>query len=411
MKSNDLDPRALSLFRIGLAILVLADTLIALGNCFTFYSDSGVLPLAQLLAGDTGETSLSLYFACRWWVWSVFLLFFQLILAFFLLLGLRVPVVAPVLAYLVYSLQGRNPFIVGLADRWILLLLVGCAVTEVSRYWSAQPSKPSKGPEGRPAAFYLLALIVPAGITHAAVFSESRTLFPTETEAIVLFWGWLAFTSLLCLFQEREYQAIRNLAAVVLATQFLWLFGASRLSLLSGLTAVAFLVLEKPDPSEGEEETIANIIGHQVTKFALLVLLIQAWSVLALTGSVNSPEVMVLRESALSSQNFQKLGISSGRGSQELETLWSQLKSPTYQMKRALNSLAGRGDHRSWQSFITYHHRSLAHPDPETARYKVYDLSGTHPVLLQEIVPTRPQPPLLEGLPPLNRDDAQKKEK
>jgi hypothetical protein len=124
------DRRSLALFRIALAVVVLADLAIRARGLATFYSDAGVLPRSLLpaafptlwmLGGSTG--------------WAAFLFAAEAVAALSLLAGVRPRASAFVCWILLLSRQGRNPFVLDAGDQilrvvlfWSLFLPLGDAL-------------------------------------------------------------------------------------------------------------------------------------------------------------------------------------------------------------------------------------------------------------------------------------------
>ncbi|MCA9777293.1 MAG: hypothetical protein KC800_11270, partial [Candidatus Eremiobacteraeota bacterium] len=144
------DPEALGSFRIGLGLYLIAYTVLCLGSATALFTDSGVLPMHVLNGLQTGKGYGSLYLVSRWWAWAYFLLFTQLLLSLCLTIGFRVRLIALPLAYLLWSLNARNPFLVGLAEEWIILLVLAAALLPVCKAFSVEDSTfryPSAGLE------------------------------------------------------------------------------------------------------------------------------------------------------------------------------------------------------------------------------------------------------------------------
>ena len=399
-----LDSKALALFRLALGLLVLCDTLVALSQCNTFYSDFGVLPLGQLLESQPRYGQLSLYFACRWWAWSACLLLLQSVLALLLILGIRVRPVALALTFLVYSLQGRNPYIIGLADYWVLALLIACSLCQVSAHWSVSDTQQRTvrtAPWGTP-LFYTLVLVIPAGIICAALFADIGSVLSQRLGSGRMVWGWLAICSLLCFMQNRSHRFARGLGFLLFNGTFLWLFGPCRVLLVAVIASIPFLCLSKPLSDQTEEDTVM-IVNQQLQRLVLITALLQAWPVASSLLAIDSPATALILESEPPVPAQQRIGLRSVHDREAPALLWDQLECQSFLMARYLNSLDAWGKPSRWQNFLTYHHHR-AHPNSPLEGYEVYDLSHSPPITRLILVPSPAQPPLLQGFPPLNRD-------
>jgi predicted DCC family thiol-disulfide oxidoreductase YuxK len=117
------DLRSLALFRIGIALVVLADLIIRAGDLTAHYSDDGILPRSYLI-----ETPVNP------WYWSIHLLSGQPfvqglvfllagLIAFALLVGYRTRLATIATWVLVISLHNRHPYVIFAADDVLRALL------------------------------------------------------------------------------------------------------------------------------------------------------------------------------------------------------------------------------------------------------------------------------------------------
>ena len=121
-----LDLRALALLRILLGLILLVDLAVRLTDLRVFYSDSGVLPRADLLGKvATGSTPwlVSLHMVSG--LWEVQLLIFAIagFCAFCLLIGHRTQLFIFLSWLLLVSLHNRNPTILNAGDLLLRMLL------------------------------------------------------------------------------------------------------------------------------------------------------------------------------------------------------------------------------------------------------------------------------------------------
>ncbi len=118
-----LDLRALGAFRIGLASLIIVDLCFRAQDLEALYSDSGVLPLGQLVSHGVLTTWLSPHL----WANSPFevALLFALagLAALGMLLGVKTRWMVAASWILLHSLQTRNPYVNHAGDKLLLLML------------------------------------------------------------------------------------------------------------------------------------------------------------------------------------------------------------------------------------------------------------------------------------------------
>lgn len=130
-----LDLRSLALFRIGLALVVLADLIIRAGDLTAHYTDAGVMPRSLLAT------------ILKPWYWSVHALggqtWFQVILfllagfvALGLLVGYRTRLAAIATWALMVSLHNRNPALIFAADDVLRALLFWTMFLPLGAYYS-----------------------------------------------------------------------------------------------------------------------------------------------------------------------------------------------------------------------------------------------------------------------------------
>lgn len=132
-----IDLRSLALFRMALALVLIADTGVALTNAEAFYSDAGVLPrpvLYEQVWAD--QTYWSLHALSGSVSWQVGLMTLQMVAAVCLLAGYRTRL-ATVLGWLLFSsLDARNPLVSNGADSMIRLLLFWSIFLPLGAWWS-----------------------------------------------------------------------------------------------------------------------------------------------------------------------------------------------------------------------------------------------------------------------------------
>lgn len=114
-----LDLRSLALFRVGLGAVVLCDLANRLGDLSAFYTDAGVLTLAEVPAPWTASVHLlGGSYALQLALFALNVLF-----AAALLVGYRTPLAALGTWFLMASMQARNPVVLHGGDMTIRLML------------------------------------------------------------------------------------------------------------------------------------------------------------------------------------------------------------------------------------------------------------------------------------------------
>lgn len=132
-----LDLWSLAVFRVGLALVILADTLVAISNAEAFYSDAGVLPrtaMYELSWADQGFWSLHALGGSV--AYQVTLMCVQLVSALCLLAGHRTRLATFVCWLLLASLDSRNLLINNGADSMIRMLAFWSIFLPLGARWS-----------------------------------------------------------------------------------------------------------------------------------------------------------------------------------------------------------------------------------------------------------------------------------
>ena len=127
-----MDLRALAVMRMALALVMLWDGLVALGNAEAFYSDSGVMPRALLAGMRESPWVWSLHSLHGGTGWQVALILVQLAATLCLLAGWRTQLSLFIAWLLMASLQARHPLVLHGGDTamrvlgfWSLFLPLG----------------------------------------------------------------------------------------------------------------------------------------------------------------------------------------------------------------------------------------------------------------------------------------------
>jgi len=130
------DTRALAALRIGLGLTLLADLLGRARNMATFYTDSGVYPLAAYESTYPEYTGLSIH-ALSGDLWFQELLFLVAgVVAVALVVGYRSRLAGAVSLGLLLSLQARTPTVLNGGDKLLAVLLLVALVAPLGERWS-----------------------------------------------------------------------------------------------------------------------------------------------------------------------------------------------------------------------------------------------------------------------------------
>ena len=130
-----IDLRSLALFRIGLAVLIIADLISRARDLSAFYTDGGVLSRAESIA-NSHFLQVSLYWISgnQWIVGGLFVL--AGLVALLLGLGYRTRLMAILSWMLLLSLQNRNPFFLVGSDNLLLVLSFWVMFLPIHARWS-----------------------------------------------------------------------------------------------------------------------------------------------------------------------------------------------------------------------------------------------------------------------------------
>lgn len=128
-----IDPRSLATLRIGLALVLIFDLLDRFRDLEAHYSDTGLLPRADLLAWKSDAVSFSLHLLSGLWWMQGLLLAMGVLAAVFLLVGRYTRTATFVSWLLLASLHARNPLILHGGDMLLRCLLFWCLFLPMGR--------------------------------------------------------------------------------------------------------------------------------------------------------------------------------------------------------------------------------------------------------------------------------------
>lgn len=120
---GSLDSRALSLMRIGIAVLIIVDLSIRIGDLRAFYTEEGIVPLSFLFNGHFSNNYFSFHNISSGYIFQIVLFLIFYILAFLLLVGYQTKCVTLCVFIMLTSLNHRNPYILQGGDYYLQLAL------------------------------------------------------------------------------------------------------------------------------------------------------------------------------------------------------------------------------------------------------------------------------------------------
>lgn len=182
------DLRSLALFRIGLALVIIADLLIRFGDIEAHYTDSGLLPRNDLING-----------LLKPWYWSIHLLsgelfvqqiifVFALFFALLLLIGYRTRLATIISWILLISLHNRNPALLFAGDDtlrailfWAMFLPLGASYSVDSALNTSTKPLPKRVISGATLGFILQLCYI---YMFSAWFKHQSPLWSEEGSAV-----------------------------------------------------------------------------------------------------------------------------------------------------------------------------------------------------------------------------------
>lgn len=131
-----IDIRSLSLFRIGLALVLLADLFIRMQDLSVHYSDDGVLSRSVLIDQVMDRWNISFHLMNGEWEVQLFLFILEVISAFALLVGFYTRTAIFLSWIFLISLHSRNPLILQGGDTVLRMLLFWGIFLPLGACWS-----------------------------------------------------------------------------------------------------------------------------------------------------------------------------------------------------------------------------------------------------------------------------------
>lgn len=128
-----IDPRSLATLRIGLALILIYDLLDRSRDLEAHYSDTGLLPRADLLAWKADAVNFSVHLLSGLWWMQGLLLAIGVLAAIFLLVGRYTRTATFVSWLLLASLHARNPLVLHGGDQLLRCLLFWCLFLPMGR--------------------------------------------------------------------------------------------------------------------------------------------------------------------------------------------------------------------------------------------------------------------------------------
>src|SRR5215217_7084898 len=144
------DLRSLAVFRVALALLVLADLAMRATDLTAHYTDEGVLPRTALLEEVLSPWAFSLNLMNGEPFFQVLLFGVAALAALGLLIGYRTSLMTVVVWVLLLSIQWRNPLVSGADGPLLRLLLFWGMFLPLGAYWSVDRALEKVAPQPSP---------------------------------------------------------------------------------------------------------------------------------------------------------------------------------------------------------------------------------------------------------------------
>jgi predicted DCC family thiol-disulfide oxidoreductase YuxK len=163
-----IDARSLAVFRVGLAVLVLADLLVRARFLSAYFTDLGIVPRSFLISSQQSAWSFSLHLASGSVFFQALLFVLATLAALALLFGYRTRLATIFSWVLLVSMQVRNPELNGAGDELLRMLLFWGMFLPLGLQWSfdrAMATNEKKVPS-RILSFATAALLLQAAIVY-----------------------------------------------------------------------------------------------------------------------------------------------------------------------------------------------------------------------------------------------------
>lgn len=131
-----LDLRSLSLFRVALALVIIADLLVRSRYMVEHYTDMGIFPRQALLELLEKETTWTIHTASGELWFQILIFAIHGFFALWLLVGYRAKIAIIAVWIFTVSLHNRNPLINSAADDLLRITLFWSIFLPIDRYWS-----------------------------------------------------------------------------------------------------------------------------------------------------------------------------------------------------------------------------------------------------------------------------------
>ncbi len=136
-----LDLRSLSLFRVGLALVVIADLILRSRYLVEHYTDMGIFPRKAFFELWENSTTWTLHTASGQLWFQILIFTLHGFLALWLLVGYRTKIATIAIWILTVSLHNRNMIINSAADDLLRVVLFWSIFLPLDRYWSWDKNK------------------------------------------------------------------------------------------------------------------------------------------------------------------------------------------------------------------------------------------------------------------------------
>jgi len=183
-----IDARALALFRMAIACLILADMLLRSRNFHFYYTEHGVVP-QELARSLSAEYAVSIYHLTTSTTVIALLFVLQVLFALQLLVGYKTRLAMIVSFVFIISLDHHNPFVLSYADTLFRLLTFWAIFLPLGERFSIDAVHRERRPRTAVASiatFFVLAQMVYMYVTNGIIKSVSDTWRQGEAAPLVL---------------------------------------------------------------------------------------------------------------------------------------------------------------------------------------------------------------------------------
>ena len=139
-----IDTRSLSLFRIGLGLILLVDLCLRMRDLTSHYTEDGVLPIASITSNSFSRLFFSIHFLNDSFYYQLALFILAICSAIALLVGYRTRFATILSWILLVSLHNRNLFVLDKGDDILRMLVFWSMFLPLGSFWSLDHRRSKK---------------------------------------------------------------------------------------------------------------------------------------------------------------------------------------------------------------------------------------------------------------------------